>query len=59
VSDIKQGWQCPKCKRILSPFLNECFCHIEDKYVAPKEVIYKQEKEDYISPIIMIYGVNI
>lgn len=21
---IQQGWQCPACKRILSPYVNEC-----------------------------------
>ena len=25
-TEIMQGWQCPVCKRILAPFVQECPC---------------------------------
>lgn len=28
-SEIPQGWLCPRCGRIVSPFVNYCDCEVE------------------------------
>lgn len=42
-----QGWQCPICRKVLAPWVQECLCCVEDttKVYADGALIYEKKKE--------------
>lgn len=30
----QQGWQCPLCKKILAPFVQECTCQMQNAFTT-------------------------
>lgn len=45
-----QGWQCPICKRVYSPFAHECrYCNSREKQTTtlPSTGIPQEQKSDF------------
>lgn len=52
INFVRQGWQCPICKRVLAPFIIECPYHNENNFelnvemsVNSENVEQKKEKD--------------
>lgn len=40
----QQGWQCPMCKKILAPFVQECTCQMQNT-ITTVSTTYKLREE--------------
>ena len=46
---MKEGWVCPKCGRVLAPFIAECSCHkIQNEKHAQGECESKRLSELFL-----------
>lgn len=45
---IVQGWQCPKCQKINSPTLMQCFCNAQQPYQQPQKPFCDLRIDDII-----------
>lgn len=45
ISEIREGWQCPHCKRVWNPDIQACTCQVEFPVVEkwPYDIWPKQE----------------
>jgi len=47
VNYVRQGWQCPICKKVLAPFMSYCpFCPEDSKWTSTSSIGTMKENKD-------------